>query len=478
MFMAEPERLFNKQFLSRLTLSVAFVLLGVAMVFAYQMWADVIESDVRNPFQQQERSLAHLRRVLNQAQTAARDYLLSPPNRTTKLRPQAAKYEWQVSEACTELSKDPLASRLAPQVKEGVLAVVGLIDSLQSWDDTMRRARGLAFMRDEVPALRQPVNALLQEISDGYERQRKELSEARQRLRKQAALRVFTLISAGWVFALAAAISNIAHVRDLEKNGTEKLEEAAIARADMQRLSARLLSIQEEERKRLARELHDGIGQSLTALRIEISRLQSSGGPDEAPGERIRRATALVEEIMRTVRDTSVLLRPSLLDDLGLEPALRWQVEDFARRTGIDCQFVSMGLPENLPDAWKTCVFRIVQEALHNCEKHAAPSRVEIRVRQVPERISVEVEDDGSGFELNSRGTSARNPGLGILGMRERASMLGGTMSIESSPGRGASVSVSLPLARIVRPEHSLEQASVLCAPAEAEVTNSKEIKT
>jgi signal transduction histidine kinase len=199
--------------------------------------------------------------------------------------------------------------------------------------------------------------------------------------------------------------------------------------------------------------LHDGIGQLLTALRIEISHLGHEGGELKAADrERLQRARALAEEAVRNTRDIALLLRPSHLDDLGLEAALQWQTEDFARRTGIECQFRAEGLDEDLPDAWKTCVYRIVQESLHNCEKHAAPKQVRVRMKQEAASLSLEVQDDGVGFEVDAKGAPLRAVGLGLVGMRERAAMLGGELHIASAPGHGTTVRVDLPISALPGP--------------------------
>jgi signal transduction histidine kinase len=240
----------------------------------------------------------------------------------------------------------------------------------------------------------------------------------------------------------------LAYARELGRESLGKVEEIERAKGEMQQLSGRLLTIQEEERRRLSRELHDGIGQLLTALRIEISHLGHEGATlGSADKERLQRARSLAEEAVRNTRDIALLLRPSLLDDLGLEPALQFQAEDFSRRTGITCHFSANGLDEHrLPDAWKTCVYRIVQESLHNCEKHAAPTQVTVRVSQETDRLTLEVQDDGVGFEMNAQGAPLRAAGLGLLGMRERAGMLGGALQIVSAPGHGATVRVELPV--------------------------------
>jgi signal transduction histidine kinase len=138
----------------------------------------------------------------------------------------------------------------------------------------------------------------------------------------------------------------------------------------------------------------------------------------------------------------SLLLRPTLLDDLGLAPALQFQLEDFLRRSGIHCDFVEEGVSDRLPDAVKTCVYRVVQEALHNCEKHSGASSVRVAVRQLPDLLLAEIEDNGRGFVAGER----RN-GLGLLGLRERAAAAGGSLIIDTAPGRGTRIALRIPLA-------------------------------
>jgi signal transduction histidine kinase len=143
----------------------------------------------------------------------------------------------------------------------------------------------------------------------------------------------------------------------------------------------------------------------------------------------------------------SLLLRPALLDDLGLTPALQFQLEEFLRRSGITCDFVEEGVSDQLPDAVKTCVYRVVQEALHNCEKHSGAVSVRVAVRQQSGYLLVEVEDNGRGFMINEQGMPSRSSGLGLLGIRERAANAGGSLVIDSKPGRGTRISMRIPLA-------------------------------
>ena len=135
-----------------------------------------------------------------------------------------------------------------------------------------------------------------------------------------------------------------------------------------------------------------------------------------------------------------------LFRSLGLVPALQFQLEDFLRRSGIACEFVEQGVADHLPDPVKTCVYRVVQEALHNCEKHSGARKVRVYVRQFPEALVAEIEDDGTGFQMKGRHTSERSKGLGLLGMRERAGNVGGSLIIDSAPLHGTRIALRIPL--------------------------------
>jgi len=151
------------------------------------------------------------------------------------------------------------------------------------------------------------------------------------------------------------------------------------------------------------------------------------------------------------VRDISLLLRPSLLDDLGLGAALQWQLEDFGRRSGIRTEFTGAEVGEDLSDEAKTCVFRIAQEALHNCEKYSRASLVRVVLGQERNRLRLVVEDDGVGFSLSERGLPQQ--GTGIVGIKERAQKLGGSVVVESRPGAGTRIEVQIPVEAARRAE-------------------------
>src|SRR5579872_311255 len=271
--------------------------------------------------------------------------------------------------------------------------------------------------------------------------------------RHEGGERLLLMLALGVLLSVLVALISIRHSDNLADRAERHYAEIEEARGELQRLSARLLEIEEEGKRQLARELHDEIGQALALLQIEVSRAQAAAGR-ESPGlhERLDRARALAEQTVQTIRNISVLLRPTILDDLGLAPALQFQVEHFMRRSGITCEYVEEDVSDHLPDAVKTCVYRVVQEALHNCEKHSGASKVRVAVQQQPGYLQVEVRDDGRGFHGNEKGMPFKTTGLGLLGIRERAAIVGGLLEIESAPGRGTGISLRIPVTELPAP--------------------------
>jgi signal transduction histidine kinase len=159
---------------------------------------------------------------------------------------------------------------------------------------------------------------------------------------------------------------------------------------------------------------------------------------------RVDRIRELVESSVAMVRNMALLLRPSMLDDLGLAAALEWQANQISRSTGVRINVAAEAVPNDLPEEHKICVFRIVQEALNNVCRHARASSVEIALRAADSRISVVIRDDGRGFR------APRTGGLGLIGMQERADSLGGSLLVSSEPGQGTTIQVTLPLPRSV----------------------------
>ena len=222
--------------------------------------------------------------------------------------------------------------------------------------------------------------------------------------------------------------------------------EAALrtSREQLRDLAAHLESVREEERTRIAREIHDELGQILTGLRFDLTRLATHLPAEQAAVRDDTRAMlALVDSSIKEVRRIATDLRPKVLDDLGLVAALEWQAQEFQGRTGIPCRFV-VDEAEPSPDPKVgTAVFRICQETLTNVARHAGASQVTIRLQEEAGALVLTVTDNGRG--ITDLGLTNRTS-LGLLGIRERARLLGGTFSIEGRPGGGTTVSVHIPL--------------------------------
>jgi signal transduction histidine kinase len=257
------------------------------------------------------------------------------------------------------------------------------------------------------------------------------------------------------VLGLLVAVAAVTRLRTLERRSDEERRRAERAELQMRYLSQQLVATQEEERRKLSRELHDHVGQMLTALRMEVGRVERTRPAGDARFSlAISECRTLVDTMLRSVRDLALGLRPSMLDDFGLEPALEWHVRDFRRRYDIRVDLSLRGDFGALPDQYRTCVYRVVQEALTNCVRHARATRVDVSVCRADGQLEVSVVDDGVGFDADRRAE-----GLGLLGIEERVRELHGTCTIRSEPGAGTEIKIVLPLASSI-PEAALARAA------------------
>jgi signal transduction histidine kinase len=219
-------------------------------------------------------------------------------------------------------------------------------------------------------------------------------------------------------------------------------EQVRAGQAHLHHLSRRLVSVQEAERREIARELHDEIGQTLTGLKLslEMSLRQTA----QAPGEPLNQALTLVNELMAHVQDLSLNLRPAMLDDLGLLPTLLWHFQRYTRTTGVAVRFEHTGIERRFPAEIETTAYRVVQEALTNVARHAAVQEVTVRLWTAQHLLSVQVVDQGRGFMVYSAPTGMGAGGL--AGMKERVTLLGGAWNVESTLGTGTCMLAELPL--------------------------------
>ncbi len=219
-------------------------------------------------------------------------------------------------------------------------------------------------------------------------------------------------------------------------------------REQLQILARRLTEVQEAERQRLARELHDEMGQTLTAIRINLAASLKDLPPHCPPTvrERLLEAESLADHTLEQIRELSLNLRPSMLDDLGLIPTLRWYVGRYTNRTDIKTELDLAGFPDRLPSELEIMLYRIIQEALTNAARHAQASLVRLHMWQEAAHLNISIEDNGHGFDLEevTNRTLARR-GAGLLGIQERVTILGGSLDIQTRPGGGTHLQIEVP---------------------------------
>jgi signal transduction histidine kinase len=225
---------------------------------------------------------------------------------------------------------------------------------------------------------------------------------------------------------------------------------------DLQHLSAKLITAQEEERRTIARELHDEVGQVLTAIKVELAVAERSLQAEGGAADLLRTARSITEGALTTVRDLSHLLHPSMLDDLGLPAAIEWYLRSFGRRHEIRADVVHERMDQRLAPEIETAAYRIVQEALTNVAKHARATACRVYLQRLPHTVLITIEDNGVGFDPAAEASPERM-GLGLVGIRERASQLRGTVRLESTPSKGTRLTVELP-ARARVPDAPFEE--------------------
>jgi signal transduction histidine kinase len=257
-----------------------------------------------------------------------------------------------------------------------------------------------------------------------------------------------------------------AALKKSEHHYSQLLEQSAHLQEQLRHLSRQILSTQEEERREISRELHDVIAQTLTGINVRLAALAKEAATNTKGLDRnIARTQRLVEHSVDIVHRFARELRPAVLDDLGLIPALHSFAKIFSKRTRIRVHLNVFAGVEQLENGQRTVLYRVAQEALTNVGRHAKASRVEVAIQKLPGSARMEIKDNGKSFQvdrvLNSRG----NKRLGLLGMRERVEMIGGTFCVESAPGQGTTLRVEVPFAHVRKNalKKSGKQAPLAC---------------
>lgn len=436
------------------------VMLGLWLFAGYQVTQRVRatqrnSSEIGARYQQSQELLASVRTQVVEASVLLRDALLDPD--VTAQAEHRRSIEQAYAEIDTRLkhyvpfldspAERERLDRLRAEIREFRLASDDVLatDSSRWPADARMLLRRFMPKRESAIRVSDEVQALNRAA---YVEQQRELTDMQVEMQRQ----VWT------VFGVALAISLVIgwvvsqHAAGLERRLTEQNDREERIASDLQRLSARLVHAREEEQRRIARELHDEVGQALSAVKVQLAvaerRIERMG----AARALLADAQTSTDSALHSVRDLSHLLHPSALDDLGLVAALESLVADFRRRQQINIEFVHEGQDRRLHSETERAIYRIVQEALTNVARHAAATGGAVRLVMEASSVRVTIEDNGVGFDVADVERPGKRRGLGLLSIRERVTGLRGDVRIESRPG-SSRIEVELPAVAPSRPD-------------------------
>lgn len=326
--------------------------------------------------------------------------------------------------------------------EQALIALVPPSSSRPTRDGAIKRAQGF-FIRAVAPIEKthrttMEANVRLRRLNERLHRRTVELAAANRHLKKEIVRR----------HAVEKAL------KKSEQHSSLMVEQSRHMQEQLRHLSRRILFAQEEERRRISRELHDEVAQVLTGINLHLAMLKKEATANTRDlKKKIARTQRLVEKSVNVVHQFAGQLRPMALDDLGLIPALRSYVKDFAKRTGLSIRFTSFtrGKTEQLDSAKRTVLYRVAQEALVNVARHAQASQVKMSIHKLRRVVCMEVKDNGKSFQVQGVSPTRRKKALGLLGMRERVEMVGGRFTVESAPGKGTTVRAEIPSANGAR---------------------------
>jgi signal transduction histidine kinase len=379
-----------------------------------------------------EENLRRLRSDVNLSGIFVRDYLLDVAReRAPEYREQIAAFRGTNMATLVELkaliARDDQIESLAAKLDDYWTT----FDPLFDWTPAEKILRSAGFLRREVVPRREAALAIAREIEElnnaNLVAQREEVARRHAAFRDDLRRLLWQTVSLG----LGVAAIVVFRLRVLERRSEETEHQ-------MRALSQQLVNTQEEERKDLSRELHDHVAQVLTGLRMELGRIERMSA---TTGPAVTECKRLVDDMFRTVRNLALGLRPSMLDDFGLQAALEWHSRDFMARYAINVDLRMDGDFDALPDKHRTCVYRVVQEAMTNCVRHAEAENIRIHVTTDGDQLKLSVSDDGLGLD-----PAHRRKGLGLRGIDERVKELQGTMTISRKARRGTTLDIRLPL--------------------------------
>jgi signal transduction histidine kinase len=399
---------------------------------------------IRQDFLARNRLLNQIRSDLYLSATYVRDYLLEPENaKAESQRTSLDRIRLDMETALQEYGALLGRSEINPlrNLQEQLREYWRVLQPAMYWSPEQRRQSGYAFLRDEVYSRRAVMLSLADQIGAVNEQQLDSRNAQVGQLFSGFRVRLLITLLVVLCLGVLLAAFSITRILRLENESSQRYQEIEQARSELKELSARLVVAQEDERKAISRELHDEVGQTLSAMLVGLGNLAADLPPAVAAqaARHLASIRSLAEASVRSVRNITLLLRPSMLDDLGLLPALQWQARELSKRSGLVVDVAADGVPEDLSDQYKTSIYRVVQEALHNCEQHAHAKHLRVTVRRQEDSLVLSIQDDGRGFQPETE------RGMGLLGIEERINNLGGTLTIDSELGNGTLIMARLP---------------------------------
>jgi signal transduction histidine kinase len=427
------------------------ILLGLGFYAAQVLRrARTAEAERTRIYLQRREALMGVRNSVYATGTSLRDYLVDPDeNRYTAHAEPAQSWSRRSEESLDRYrTAEPKSAALAKLERE-VEAYHDLTKRALKLMGSERRTSGYRLFAEEVGPARDSLLAIIQDLAQQDDAGLRSSIDETAAFLAELETRLLEAISLSLALGLLVAALAYRYLLKLESEAATRYRQSIEATAQLEQLSHRLLAVQEEERKSLARELHDEVGQALGALLVDLGQAKNSLEGDKAEAfTRLKAASELGERALQSIRDISLLLRPSMLDDLGLIPALHWQAREVNRRTGM---LVSVRSDEDdlqLEEELRTTVYRVVQEALQNAARHSGAEATEVAIISRGNHLQIMVRDNGKGFE------PAHTRGLGLLGMQERVSRFGGKLRIASAPGTGTTLTIDLP----IQPPHQTQR--------------------
>jgi len=420
------------------------MILGAGAIRRVQQINNEIAS-IQQRFQHSDSVLSHVRSQVYLSGILIRDFLLDPSSLGgTSIKEQLVENRSSIDQQLDGLEPklNLYEAELLKRLHKEVDHYWESMDPIFSWTVQEKAALSSFFLRKQVLPRREAVLSIADQIrkvnESNFERQREGVRQSWANF--QGFLIRVTGISL--ILGIGVAVVSILRMHRLEFRSEQQRQQSEQTKADLRRLSQELVRTQEHERTLISRELHDEVGQILTGLKMEMGNLEKvryTNGPEFR--EHLEGARSLGSRALDVVRNMAMGLRPSMLDDLGLVPAIEWLSKEFSRRSGIPVDLQIDGKLDHLSDRHRTCIYRVVQEALTNCARHSQAKNIQISIHGDKDFLSLAIRDDGVGYDKAKRYSG----GIGLIGIEERVQELNGTVEIVSQANKGTLVQVKIP---------------------------------